>query len=283
MIRINPACLFLSVSLSLLSCGGVSDEKADKNRTDSLPETDSVATGTTRNFFYSLPSPLAMAAVYKSSGMKYNEALINPADKVSKYNSQRSMALNMGVYHSDLAYTLINGQTQLALKYLDVIKTLSDGLKMSSIFDTEEYVKRFRDNVNHIDSLKKITADLKGEADLFLYDNNRHNTALFIFTGAWTESMYIATQSVKSGKSDLVVTTVAEQKYILDNLMTLLSDYEKEPTFKDLFLELNNVKISLDKMVRQGENEEARVEINEGDLNELTEKVVSLRTKIISE
>lgn len=268
----------------LFSCGeSQTDDSTDKNRLDTLPPMDSGTANTTKNFFYSLPSPLAMAAIYKNSNLKYNEALINSTDRVSKYSQQRSMALNMGIYNADLAYTLVNSQTQMSLKILDAVKTLSDGLKMGSVFDSDNYLKRFRDNVNNVDSLKKITAEIKGEADLFLYDNQRQNTALFIFVGVWTESMYIATQSIKSAKNNVVATGVAEQKYALDNLMNLMNDYRKEPNFVDLFLLLNKVKECLDKMVTQGEDEEARVEINEFDMKELTEKIAELRNKIISE
>jgi len=282
-VKTKILAIFVS-SLLIYSCGGNQTENnTDKNRVDSLPPIDSTTSNTTKNFFYSLPSPLAMAAVYKTSKLKYNEALINPANRVSKYSQQRSMALNMGVYNADMAYTLVNEQTQMSLKYIEAIKSLSDGLQMSSVFDTEDYLKRFRNNVNSIDSLKKISAELKGEADLFLYDNQRQNTALFIFVGVWTESMYIATQSIKSTQNNSVATSIAEQKYALDNLMNLMNDYSKEPNFEDLFLELNNVKQSIDKMVTQGDNEDAKVEINERDMKDLTEKIASLRNKIISE
>ena len=278
--------LFLIVTFSvfLFSCGGNdSENNSDKNRMDTLPPMDSGTANTTKNFFYSMPSPLAMAAVYKTSKLKYNEALVNSPDRVSKYSQQRSMALNMGVYNADLAYCLVNDQKQMSLKYIESIKILSDGLKMSSVFDTENYLKRFRDNVGSIDSLKTISAELKGEADLFLYDNQRQNTALFIFVGVWSESMYLATQSLKSVTNNIVATSVAEQKYALDNLMNLMNDYQKEPNFVDLFLALNNVKEVMDKMVTQGDNEEAKVEINQRDMKDLTEKVASLRNKIISE
>src|SRR5688572_33335459 len=109
--------LFILPALLIISCGGETTvEDKDKNRIDSLPPNDSGTASTTKDFFYSLPSPIAMAAVFKSAGVKYNEALVNPPDKVSKYNSQRSMALNMGVYNADMAYTLMSEQTQLALK-----------------------------------------------------------------------------------------------------------------------------------------------------------------------
>lgn len=263
------------------SCGTSQQDAAKQNGSDSLAN-DSSEKVTVKSFFYSLPSPLAMAAVFKSSKLPYLEGLCNPYENVSKYTLSRSMCLNMGVYNTDLAYNLINNQTQNSMKYLECIKKLSDGLGLNSVFESDHYLTRFQKNMSKNDSLSMIFSELKREVDLFIYDNKKQDMALFIFTGAWTESMYIATQSTKNKTNNLVANTIADQKFVLDNLMTLLTNYMNEPNFKDLFLDLNDLKKEFDKLATSGDDENAKVQINEHDLKVVTEKISSFRTKLVS-
>jgi hypothetical protein len=274
---------FALVSTALFSCGGEATDNTKSTTQDSIAPTDTSRTAQVKTFFYSLPSPLAMAAVFKSSGLPYLEGMCNNPDNVGKYTSNRSQCLNMGIYNTDLAYNLINNQTQNSLKYLECVKKLSDGVGLSSVFETDNYLSRFKSNMSKNDSLAMIFSDLKRELDLFIYDNKKQDIALFIFTGAWVESMYIATQTTKNKTNNTVALTVADQKYVLDKLLDLLSDYNNEPNFKDLFLDMNNVKKEFEKLATQGEDENAKVQINEHQLKVVTEKLSELRTKLVSQ
>ena len=266
------------------SCG--SDQQTDTNKVnpqDTVIPTDSSRKSQVKAFFYSLPSPLAMAAVFKSSGLPYLEGLCNNPESVSKYQGMRTQCINMGVYNTDLAYNLINNQTQNSLKYLECIKKLSDGLGLNSIFESDNYLSRFKSNMSKNDSLAMIFSDLKREVDMFVYDNKKQDIALFIFTGAWVESMYISTQSTKNKTNNLVANTIADQKFVLENLMRLLNDYNNEPNFKELFLDLNDIQKDFQKLATQGEDENAKVMVNERDLKVVTEKISAFRTKIINQ
>lgn len=51
-----------------------------------------------KQIFYSLPSPLETAMILKRAGAKYNEEILNSVDNTSRYSTNRSMALNLGIY-----------------------------------------------------------------------------------------------------------------------------------------------------------------------------------------
>jgi vacuolar-type H+-ATPase subunit E/Vma4 len=76
---------------------------------------------------------------------------------------------------------------------------------------------------------------------------------------------------------------VADQKYVLDKLLDLLNDYNNEPNFRELFFSLADVKKAFEKLATQGEDENAKVQINERDLKVVTEKISDLRTKLVSQ
>ncbi len=280
--RINIPIILLS--FSFFSCGSDEAKKTDATNDTAKAQVpvDSVTSNTTKNFFYSLPSPLTLAGTFKSSGMKYVDGLMNDPKSSGKYAMQLTRAFNLGVYNADLAYAVLNGQNQAAMNCLDASKSLSDGLGMGSIFNTESFASRFKKNIGNTDSLATIISELKQEADFFLYDNNRQFTALTIFTGAWTEAMYIATRSVTEQKNDKIRQSIADQHYVIENLMTLLSDYQQEKGFKPYFDEISAIRNLFNALTVKAVNDKETVQMTDTQLKEIAEKVAAFRKKITS-
>ena len=102
-----------------------------------------------KQIFYSLPSPLESAILIKSAGASYNEKFLNPTNNVSKYTSNKSMALNLGVYITDLSYASMFDQAQTTIKYMDVSKKMADGLGITDGID-QSTIDRLEENINNI-------------------------------------------------------------------------------------------------------------------------------------
>jgi vacuolar-type H+-ATPase subunit E/Vma4 len=62
-----------------------------------------------------------------------------------------------------------------------------------------------------------------------------------------------------------------------------MNDYNQEPNFKNLFLDLVDLKKEFEKLATKGDDENAKVQVNEHDLKVVTEKLSTFRNKIISE
>ncbi|MCC7303138.1 MAG: hypothetical protein IT233_10895 [Bacteroidia bacterium] len=280
--------LLLSVILILFifpSCSGESEDNANSpadSTAQAGPFNDSTGYRNPKYFFKSLPSPLAMAAVFHSSGLPYIDGVCHDPKRASNYTLHKTKAINLGIYSADLAYQVVNDQPQYALAYLDAIKRLSDELGIKTAFNTEGYIHRFRNNVGKKDSLAFLVAELKQEMDTFLSSNERENTALFIFCGSWIECIYIATRSIESKPNEVIANTIAEQKYLLDNLVELLTGYEKEPNFKDLFDAMNDLKASFDQTVSSVGEGVSVTEVNESSLKEISRKVSDIRKHLIT-
>lgn len=277
----------LALFLFIVSCsGGNTDEDTANDAVDTLspagPYDDSAGFRSAKTFFYSLPSPLAMAAVFNASGLAFVDGVCHDPKRSANYTQKKSQAINLGIYAADLAYHIVNDKGHHALPYLDAMKTLSDNLELKTLFDTDSYIKRFKNNINKKDSLAYLVAELKQEMDLFLNENEKENQALFIFSGSWIESIYIATRSIESKPNDLIAHTIAEQKYLLDNLVNLLTDYEKEPNFKDLFAAMNDLKSSFDKTVATVGEGVSVTEVNESSIKEISKKVADIRQQFIT-
>ena len=273
--------IFLSCCILFSSCGN--PENPDENNSTQTDTTVSVKKDTSGNpakdFFYSLPSPLVMAKVFKKTGLKYVEGVANSPDNVSKYSSTQSKTLNLGVYSADLAYCVLNKQSQQASKYMESVKKLSDDLGMSTLFNSDDYLKRFKNNLNNEDSLINVVCQLKSEMDVFMKDNEKEKETLLIFIGAWIENMYIATQLTKDANKEKVAMRIAEQKYILNSLTNVSTNFQTDAEFKALYQKLSELKTLFDNLSVQGEEE--KIVMDELQLKAITEKTRDLRKEIV--
>lgn len=274
------------VSILLFSCNN--DPKQDETDTETADSAvvEQPDTSGMEDFTYILPSPLKIASLYQKSGVKYLEGLTSPADNHSKYSGALPQALNLGVYSADLAYCILNDQTQAAMNYLKAIKVLSDGLGMSSVFETQGIIQRFEKNMSNKDSLGYIVSDLYSESDVFLEENEKKFESVMIFTGGWTESFYIASTLATKEKKDAITNRLGEQKLILDKLVPMLSRLKRdEPQFNELVQGLQELKGIMDnlegiKSQNIEENGLSEVKMSEAELKSVNDKVKEIRTKL---
>lgn len=227
---VNTSSLYLASILSvLLVFAGCNSDDADDSglTTDSLEVVDTdVSLSGAQKVFYALPSPFEVAAMLKSSGVAFDEGILNPVDNLSKYSTSRSMALNLGVYGADLSFASMFDQTQSSILYMSAVRKLCEELGISSAF-TPETMERLEANQDNQDSVQQIVSDAYLEANAYLKENERDNTSALILAGGWVEGLYIATRLTNpdSPNEDLML-MVAEQKYSLENLVALLESYQ---------------------------------------------------------
>ena len=232
-LRLFFASIFIG-SLLFVSC---SDQKSSEVSDDSIPiieNTDSLELEELEDdvaaINYILPSPLQVATLFNKSGLKYDEKLLNSLNNAPKYQNEFDKTINIGVYSSDLAYALLNNQTQYSLDCLKTIKKLSDEVGIGSVYSGENYMNRFNNNINKFDSLVEIFNNINLDTKSFLAENEKELTGLVIFAGAWIESMYISTQSVQKLMNDKITRRIAEQHVTLSALIKM---YEAENDLGD--------------------------------------------------
>jgi len=174
--------------------------------------------------YYSLPSPLEVAYIVENSGVGYEPGILHKTELGVRYSTNKSAALNLGIYGSDLSYSILFNQQQVALKYLDCIKDLSSGLDVSDT-TTIKKLRDMEDNIHDKEKLKKIVAQTFFHSDALLKENSRRPTAIMIVAGMWIESLYIATElSGGDPKTNPSLTRcIVEQGLVFDDLLGMLS------------------------------------------------------------
>lgn len=262
--------------------GCSSEQKGEEASTDAV-STDSVSltqeTGESKaqDFFQSLPSPIHIARIFQRAGLKYLSGISNPASGASKYQSPYSRSINLGVYTTDLAYCTFNDQSQEAVSYFKAIKTLTDGLNMTSIFESTNMIPRFERNIGNKDSLVSLMATLSMESDILLKQTSRPDVAYLSFTGAWVESMYIATQMLKNKRNPEIMQRVLDQSNSLSKLTSLLKEFQQKEEFNSLISSLTEIQNSLDVLNSD------KTTAHEDEFKKLASQVETLRNKVVSD
>lgn len=292
--------VFITSILVSCSSGKKPDEQAFENSLDSTlnqgPTIDQEVIG---SILGQIPSPLEISMLLKQSKVKYNSSLLNTPDNLPKYNSNYKMALNLGIYGTDLGYTNIYGQNQDGIKYLSAIKSLANQLNIGQFFDLET-ISRLATNSKNLDSLLLITTQNFNSINHYLQTQNRSNLSVLLLTGGWIEAVQVTCQVAMKNPDHLELREkIGEQKITLEQLLLLFSFYENDENMASLLKDLKDLESTFNKInitytykestmeVIEGvavikDNSTTTIDITEEDVKNIMSMTNSIRTKIIS-
>ncbi len=264
----------ITITCFLYACGGNQDEKIEEV-TEEITDIDS-----TNQTEYILPSPLQIAELFKSAGLTYIGDITSPKAKVETFNSKNDQKLNFGVYSADMAYCIMNNQTQESINYLNTLRLLSEKLWMTDILSSMGISTRLEANIGNEDSLTYIMADLQMQLDDYLDENGMGYTGSIIFAGAWVETMYLGSKVNESKQNDKLIARLSEQAVILDNLIKSIKQSDEDKDFTELVADLENINKHFSRF-----NEESAEEyiLNNEEVKSLSNDITALRNKIIGE
>lgn len=277
---------FIVASMIIAACG--SDNTKEESIT--TPVEDSVvAEAETEEITYSLPSPLQIASIFKKSGLKYKAGITSELKDPAKYTTNLNKAINLGVYSADLSYAVLNKQKQEAMTYMKLSRQLADNLGIGSVFDQGNLSKRFEKNLTNEDSLAYIIAELQMVTDMYLDENDQQQVTSIVFSGAWIESMYIASRVFEKGKDKSLNNKLAEQMTILGIIINALkAEEKKDPAITGLIADMVTVKDIYDALPSVKNNPDAsddlekELTLTDDEVSQLTKKIEALRVKFIN-
>ena len=183
---------------------------------------------------YPLPTPFEMTRMLSNIGVSYSSAILNPVDKAEKYFTEKSKAVNLGIYGADVAYAATYDQKQDVKLYLKALKTLVDELGISIDY-SRMLSDEFKEKINNKDTLISIITTTYYDTYKNLKSKGNQESAAMMVTGMWVEVMYIATNISKdSYNNPEIVKLIAKQKDSYLKLLELLGSLNKNKDIKDL-------------------------------------------------
>lgn len=170
--------------------------------------------------YHLYPSPGEMLSIIDMAEMSFDRDLLVPAENADKYQDTRAKTYMLGVYMSDLAYAALFGRHETTLDYLEVVRDLSEEIRIVEAVD-ESMINKARENVEYLDSLYNVSNEAFMNIIAFCERNERSNTVVMLSAGAFTESLYMAVNLIDDvEEAEYLLQHLADQKFTIDNFMT---------------------------------------------------------------
>lgn len=223
----------IATALLLSACqNGNKSVSKDQSKKDSLSASE--ISKSVKDVVYPLPTPFEMTRLLNDMGARYVFASLNPVEKADKYFTEKSKAVNLGVYTADLAYAATYDQKQDVKLYSKALKKLIDQLGInidySSMLSDE-----FKEKLNNKDTLVKIVSNTLFETYKYLNDKSNPDLAVMMVSGMWVELMYISTNiSEDTYHNTGIVKLVISQKESYGKILNLLEGRNSNKEIKQV-------------------------------------------------
>jgi hypothetical protein len=221
-------------SIGLTSCNSCSKKAAVKQ--EKIAEKDTVKTEFKKQLeskVYPLPTSAEVIQKLTKLEVGFIFGITNPVDNAKKYFSSTARAVNLGIFGADLSYTTLYNMNQEVLNYLNAIRTLTNELNMSKIYNEQLY-EDIKKNFDNRDQLVRILTNAFNNTYTFLSDNDQQNLALLVVGGAWVEGMYLTTHVSEAAYQDAYFSKVLlEQKESFNVFMNITQPYASDASISD--------------------------------------------------
>ena len=199
--------------------------------------------------FQALPSPLESAMLIKSAGARFEESLLNPLSNVNNYVTNKSKALNLGIFTCDLSFASLYEQTQLIVNYMNAAKKMADGLGILKAIEQSQ-IDKLEENINNSEVIMEIVSETFMNSNSYLEENGQPAIAAMVLVGGWIEGLYISTQLVdmKDFNGNKLVGRIIDQKLSINILYNLLNGSKGNPAVDELIIQVIKLRTVFDKI-----------------------------------
>ncbi|HLP73767.1 MAG TPA: hypothetical protein VK155_12750 [Bacteroidales bacterium] len=264
---------FLIISIAgLTSCKSRAQREADRVR-DSIESSNvqKVPEQIKQNV-YPLPTSAQVIKILTDLEVGYQIGITNPVENVKKYFSTEKKAINLGAFGADLSYATLYNMPQETYNYLGAIRTLTNELNMSKIYD-EGWYDSIKANMDNKDRLVSILTDAFNKTYAYFFDNEQQTYALLVVGGAWVEGMYLTTNVSEAAYNVSTISKpLLEQKSSFNTYLEITQPYLSDPSVAAFVKMLDPIKSVYDRL---------GTSLTEKDIQDIKKAMEEIRTKIV--
>jgi hypothetical protein len=221
---------------------------------------------------YPLPTSAAVIKMLTDLEVGYIIGISNPVENTKKYFSSTTRAINLGAYGADLSYASLYNIQQEVINYMSAIRSLSNELNMSKIYNEELYDK-IKQNYDNRDELVKILTGAFNDTYSYLSENDQQPLALLVVGGAWVEGMFLTTHVSEAAYQVAGISKVLlEQKKSFELFLEITKPYSTDPSVSDFVKLLDPVK-----KVYEG----LGTSLTDQNIKDITKAITEVRSKIV--
>ncbi len=253
-------------------------------------------------FFNNLMEPAEVAAQVQFTAAEFNPALMSdPKTYVQYTGNEVKAAANLGIYLSDLNYSIAYKQAKTTKTYFTAAHELSKAIGGEKGV-MEFLMKRYNDNISKNDSVKSVVSDLLKNSTSKLQGTEKEKLAGIAMAAYQIENLHLVLGTLESYPKDMLpgdARTVIlvplfkialNQRGNVQNIYNFLKSYadpsdpDKNPNYPyyaNAFEELIAVYQKLNVEEKIASNKGLEI-MNDAVVKELSEKVNAIRNKIVS-
>ena len=250
------------------NCGGKKGAEAPAQDSLSAEERSAL-------FAYPIPTSYEVTEMLNNAGAAYILTLINDPKSVDNYITEKSKALNLGIYSADLCYTSTYNMKQDMMGLLESAKKLIDNLEINTPF-TQKFLQRMEANSENKDSTVVILSESIQDSYAFLKSNNKEDVTLLVMSGSLVEGLYITTQmATLYPNNQELLKIVAAQKTTFKEVYKMLEPMSGNEEIKEIFESFGGVSEFY-------ESVSIGMPVDGDQLKEITKMIEGIRTKIVA-
>lgn len=281
MIKIQYSLILSSVLVFFSAC---KEETAPKY--DVEQEQDKKQKQVSEQFDFVLPQFISLAKSFQAAGLKYESGKTSDTKRAANYATQTAQLLNIGVYSTDLAYCALNGKSQDARNFFQVIQDLGNKSGLDVIFSDKELMQKFDQSISKQEDIETFIYEIQEKSESYMQDNNLRHMSLIQFAGAWIEGMYLGAENSQLTKSSDIAQALADQMFLLQNIIKGLESYPNEDANVDKitskFKEIDETYRNFESVKVAGNNPNKNApELSSSELGKLKSIIRSTRNWIV--
>lgn len=237
--KLNIISVFgvLVLAMIVSSCGGNSSPKTSESTELKRSEVEKQV----KEFVYPLPTSFEVTEMLNRIGASYILTLSNEPTNVDKYFTEKSKALNLGVYGADLSYASTYNQKQQTIDFMNASRRLIEELDIAEAVDVD-LAEKIEANENNKEALIELITNSFNDTYQYLNENGRTGISMLVVSGSFIEGLYIACNiSEDTFNNKEMVSIIMKQKESLDKLVVVLKEHAEDPNVKDVVADLNKL------------------------------------------
>ena len=256
----------------LSSCTGNSNKSNDENTVLTNIKKEKVKQDV-GEFVYPLPTAFEVTNMLNRIGASYILSLSNPASEAEKYFTEKSRALNLGIYSADLSYASTYNQKQTVIDYMNASNKLIEELGFADVI-SESTLAEIEAVENDKEKMIELITNTFYKSYEYMNKTGRGSVSVLVLAGSWVEGLYIATHISEDTYNNVeMVSLVMNQKEPLNILMELVKVNNS-----------NTDVVEIGKMLEKLQSIFSELEegsISQSQMEAITNEVASVRSAIV--
>lgn len=272
--RTNKAYQFISLAIvagifsaGFSSCTGKSSKK-------SSPVAEETIKQEIEEYAYPLPSAFEVTNMLNEIEASYIVGIANDPEKAASYLSEKSKAINLGIYTADLAYATTYNQKTDIQAFFKASETLVRELDFTSAFD-QDLADQIDASMDNKDKLVEIVTDMFQNAYSYLNKQGRTELSYLVLSGTVIEGLYLTTHiSENTFQNPKIIEAILFQKEPLAELEKMLDYFEGSELLGDVQEDIKRINAIY-------AQEEGTTSMTEKQVLELTETLTKIRENLV--